>query len=566
MTRPWAENGYAYGYDLMPWQTHIDYLPGLISATVDGSESLRFCCPWYVKGMGLLTLSTGCLALRERPYCLPLEMARSKIGSVRGQIYDWTQAGLTIPPTVEEHVRIATASLGKAVRIMAEINSLLTLDNVSLEKKGSASYKGLFSPSDPNKPFSKGQYPLSPNGIPLSFAAIQPRKADKTSGETPQTLETQSPLLVYSEKFSELFLESVKSLQYSLQAANTLVQAYAQRRLALSISNKTLAQIGCSVGEIVPSEAFTKIFASIFQIARIDINWRKLDQDPGYRQTCMNQLAWSRKNRIKCAVGPLLRFEYEYLPEWLALYSDDWESVCDYVRTYVSECVEIFGKDADYWYAASKINVNTIRGWNEEKRAQLTAVVLDELQKQEVTGEIGLCLSQPYDESMSRTNGCFTAAYYADVLFTSGLKLDFIELELNLGFLGDGSHDRDPLQFSKTLDSWVASGVPISLSLCVPSQSFPVKEKPSVQTPYFNNWSPELQTACVKRCINMFAVKPKIKSVIWNTLLDPMDGGLLATGLFDSAGRPKPALQPFIQMYKWRHTTLVESKSAEKTK
>ena len=129
MTRQWAETGYAYGFDLMPWQTHIEYAPGLITASVDGNESLRFCCPWYVKGMGLITLSTGSLLQRERPYCLPLEMARSKIGSVRGQVYDWKLAGLPIPPIVEEHVRVATACLGRAARIMYEINSLLGLDN-----------------------------------------------------------------------------------------------------------------------------------------------------------------------------------------------------------------------------------------------------------------------------------------------------------------------------------------------------------------------------------------------------------------------------------------------------
>ena len=109
ITKAWAELGYAYGFDLMPWQTWIDYQPGSVTAHMEDGDAVRFCCPWYQKNMGVITLSTTTLAQREQPYILSVEMAREKIAAVRAQMFEWQQMGLDPPPSVEENLRIAVS-------------------------------------------------------------------------------------------------------------------------------------------------------------------------------------------------------------------------------------------------------------------------------------------------------------------------------------------------------------------------------------------------------------------------------------------------------------------------
>lgn len=509
LTKAWAELGYAYGFDLMPWQTWIDYQPGSVTAHMEDNEAVRFCCPWYQKGMGVITLSTATLEQRERPYILSVEMAREKICSVRTQMYEWQQLGLSPSPVIDEHLRIATAALGRATRNM-------------------------YGPS----PIDAILHP-----------EIIPAIADSTGDTNSVGVQVR-----YPEDVAALIQESMTALQYALEAGNTLVQNYVTRRLSVAGSASKLAEIGCSLGDIIPAEPFSSIFTSTFQTARIDIDWRKLDQLPKYEERCIKQMKWCKKNGIKCAVGPLVRFEEKYFPEWLALYADDFEQVCDYVRTYITRCVEKFGEYADVWYVASKINVSEALGLNEEQRVQITAVILETLQKLKVTGEVGISLSQPFDENLGRVNSCFTAYYYAEVLFNSGLKIDFIDLNMDIGFTGDGTQDRDPLQYSRLLDGWLNAGIPICLSLSVPG----IKDSPGnskLKIPYWSGWTYQMQQMWLRRCLPLFWVKPRIKRIIWNTMIDPQESGLFSTGLFDINGRSKPAMKAIIQMQKMLEQT-----------
>lgn len=507
ITKAWAELGYAYGFDMMPWQTWIDYQPGSVTAHMEDADAVRFCCPWYQKNMGVITLSTTTLAQRERPYILSVEMAREKICAVRAQMFEWGQMGLNPSPAVEEYLHIATSALGRATRNMY----------------GPSPIDAILHPEVLNN--------TAPNGEGAS-APVQVR---------------------YPEDVAMLVQESMTALQYALEAANILTSNYVARRLAIVGSPSRLADLGCSLGDIVPTGPFTSVFTNAFQTARIDINWRKLDQHSKYRERCIKQMKWCKNNNVKCAVGPLIRFEDIFFPEWLTLYADDFDAICDFVRKYVVKCVETFGEYVDIWFAASKINVSEALGLNEEQRAQITAIVLETLQQQKVTGDVGISLSQPFDENLGRVNSCFTAYYYAEALFNSGLKIDFIDLNMDIGFTGDGTQDRDPLQYSKLLDGWVNAGIPISISLSVPG----IKDSPAnprLKMPYWSGWTYQIQHNWLKRCLPLFWAKPRIKQIIWNTIIDPQESGLFSTGLFDVQGRSKPALKVIIGLPKMFET------------
>lgn len=66
----------------------------------EGTESVKVHIPWQVAGYGRPLVATGTLQQRDRPYFLPLELARGKLNQVRNQLADWQQLGLETPEAV----------------------------------------------------------------------------------------------------------------------------------------------------------------------------------------------------------------------------------------------------------------------------------------------------------------------------------------------------------------------------------------------------------------------------------------------------------------------------------
>lgn len=87
----------------------------------DGTESAKLHIPWRVEGYGRPLLVTGTLQQRDRPYLLPLELARGKINQTRNQLAEWQQMGLETPDALnvklaEAVKEFTTAACGQANR------------------------------------------------------------------------------------------------------------------------------------------------------------------------------------------------------------------------------------------------------------------------------------------------------------------------------------------------------------------------------------------------------------------------------------------------------------------
>ncbi len=105
---------YMIGLDTVPWM-------GRVETTDDGFDLQRAhddsgCVqiPWKVEGFGEPLLSTANLMERERPYLLPVEIARGTLNRLRNQQAAWQGAGLVSSEKVEQFIHEATAAFAKA--------------------------------------------------------------------------------------------------------------------------------------------------------------------------------------------------------------------------------------------------------------------------------------------------------------------------------------------------------------------------------------------------------------------------------------------------------------------
>ena len=110
-----VERAYLTGLDEIPWQSRAQWTGDVLALRRPESDSGCFHIPWNVAGYGELMLSTACLMERERPYHLPVELARGSVHRIRNQIAAWEAIGLIVPEAVTTKVLGALAHLSRAV-------------------------------------------------------------------------------------------------------------------------------------------------------------------------------------------------------------------------------------------------------------------------------------------------------------------------------------------------------------------------------------------------------------------------------------------------------------------
>lgn len=114
VTEEAVRQAYLSGIDRVSWQTQASIENGqlVLQRAVGESGSLHI--PWPVEGHGRLTLSTGSLMERPKPYHLSIELARGTISQLRNQMAEWETIGLIVPGKVNEIVSEAMGCFGRA--------------------------------------------------------------------------------------------------------------------------------------------------------------------------------------------------------------------------------------------------------------------------------------------------------------------------------------------------------------------------------------------------------------------------------------------------------------------
>jgi hypothetical protein len=114
LTEQHAHWAYFAGIDGNPWRSQARLADGGLNIERDTSDSGSLNIPWCVEGYGLVTLATATLCERERPYLLPVELARGTINRIRNQMADWETAGLETPESIKARLSEALSSLALA--------------------------------------------------------------------------------------------------------------------------------------------------------------------------------------------------------------------------------------------------------------------------------------------------------------------------------------------------------------------------------------------------------------------------------------------------------------------
>ena len=129
------QRAYIVGWDCVPTQSRKSWAGERLlrlERTIDESGNLHI--PWCVAGHGEVLLSTASLMERERPYHLPVELARGTLNRLRSKADLWRMAGLQLSEDLLAQIRSAVASFTQAATQQRDVQAAATAAEETIRK------------------------------------------------------------------------------------------------------------------------------------------------------------------------------------------------------------------------------------------------------------------------------------------------------------------------------------------------------------------------------------------------------------------------------------------------
>jgi hypothetical protein len=337
-----------------------------------------------------------------------------------------------------------------------------------------------------------------------------------------------------------------RAIGIALDAADLLAASYTDQafRLRCPAGEKLSVFFGGNLGSRLPDQPATERFLGSFNAAVVPVCWRDIEtgQSSHGWTICDRQIEWCNTHGLRVCAGPLVQLDPQALPDWLYLYEDDFDNLLSCVAGFVRAAVTRYRGKVDFWQCAGRVASAEILSLSEEEKLRLAAGTIELARSLDPDTPILIAFDQPWGEYLGRREMDLPPLYFADALVRSGLDLSGVVLEINLGYDPGDTMPRPPLEFSRQLDYWSLLGLPLFVSLTVPSGDHDdPRARRRVSLPP-GSWTAKRQQAWVARYVPLILAKPFVQGVIWNQLYDSQPHEFPHGGLFDEQDQPKPAL------------------------
>jgi hypothetical protein len=340
---------------------------------------------------------------------------------------------------------------------------------------------------------------------------------------------------------------AAEALQLALDGAQLLAQAYAEHAIAgrQRAGGKVLALLGGALDGPTLEDATAQQFLATFNAAQVLMPWREIETSEGTFSwsACDAQIDWCRAHGLRVCAGPLVQPDSRGLPDWVYLWEDDFDALMAAASQFVQAAVGRYRGKVDLWLCAARVNTAEVLALSEEERLRMAAAVVQLVRALDPGALAVISIDQPWGEYMSRREVDFPPLQFADALVRAGLDLKALMLEMNLGSFRGSTLPRSPLEFGRQLEYWSMLGLPLLVSLNVPSASGEDVSAQRRDVLSAGVWSPLGQQNWIARYAPLMLAKPSVQGVFWNQTCDYRPHEFPHAGLFDPQQHAKPALK-----------------------
>ena len=131
-----VQQAFLSGLDPIPNACRAKLTGGELLVERDGYESTKLNVPWRIDGRGEPLMATATVVQRDRPYLLPLELARGKVNQVRNQLADWLTLGLTPSDKATQRLAEATRLFTRAAVAQHDVDAVLVREGPRRRVRG----------------------------------------------------------------------------------------------------------------------------------------------------------------------------------------------------------------------------------------------------------------------------------------------------------------------------------------------------------------------------------------------------------------------------------------------
>lgn len=337
------------------------------------------------------------------------------------------------------------------------------------------------------------------------------------------------------------------ALVTAVEAGDMLVSCYIDQAIGVRrrAGNKLPTAFGADLGASLLDDYYGSQFLQSFNSAGVPMGWRELQAAEGKFSWDIadKQIEWCQAHGQRVYGGPLLRLDRAGIPDWLCLYEGDFENILSFATEFIRAVVTRYRGKVQVWQCAGRLGTPETLGLSEEETLRLTARAIELVHSLDPGAPVVLSLDQPWGEYLSRKECDVSPIHFADALIRPGLGLSGLMLEVNMDYWPGGTLYYDLLSFSRRLDYWAMLGLPLHLSVCVPSGSHEdllAQHRVKRLSP---QWTPKTQQLWASRYIPLMIAKPYVQGVLWGQLRDSEPHKFPHGGLFDIRRHPKSALR-----------------------
>jgi len=314
--------------------------------------------------------------------------------------------------------------------------------------------------------------------------------------------------------------------------------------------------VSCRVGRDAEWAMACERFCETFNGLTVYLGWRQVEAEEGqYEWEPFDRLVdWATQRDLILKGGPLIQWSEHALPPWLLQRRPSFKELLDLVADFVETVINRYRGRFRLWEIASRTNCGTALGLDDEQRLRLTARALRAAQACDPGGVCLFTIGLPWSEYVARSDAHYSPLQFADTLLRSELGVGSLGIELIMGYEQVGSFCRDMLDVAEMLDHYSVLGLPLHVSLAVPSASGPAPgagvSATEQQCTWNGPWSPSVQAQWVEQAVRIATAKPYLQEVEYAQLSDHDGCELAHGGLLDRTGRPKPAFESILQVRK----------------
>ena len=264
-----------------------------------------------------------------------------------------------------------------------------------------------------------------------------------------------------------------QSIDAALAGIDALSSAFVDqaRRMRQQQTPKILPLFAGRLPDVVPDAALGSAFVAAFNTAALPFSWARVEADEGRQNWAITdaQVQWCQSQNLRICGGPLLELRRRSLPDWIYLWEGDFDNWLMVAGDYIRAVVTRYRGKVHFWNAAARLISGEALGLDEEQKLRLAVRAVEVIRSLDPQTPVIVSLDQPWARYMAHREAELSTLQFADALARSDLGLAGIGMEINLGTGAQATLPRDRLEFSSHLDLWASLGLPMLVSIAVPS-------------------------------------------------------------------------------------------------